>query len=74
MWTQPSLTRRELLARTGCGFGMLALADLLATEAVRDHSWRVPREPRSLMRFERPITTACEAGHFSLHAGRAFAR
>jgi Protein of unknown function (DUF1501) len=33
MWTQPSLTRRELLARTGCGFGMLALADLLATEA-----------------------------------------
>ena len=28
----PSLTRRELLARAGCGFGLLALADLLASE------------------------------------------
>jgi hypothetical protein len=33
MWTQPSFSRRELLARTGCGFGLLALADLLAAEA-----------------------------------------
>jgi Protein of unknown function (DUF1501) len=34
MWTQPSsLTRRELLSRAGCGFGVLALADLLAAEA-----------------------------------------
>ena len=32
MWTQPSLSRRELLARTGCGFGLLALADLFAAE------------------------------------------
>jgi hypothetical protein len=28
-----SLSRREVLARTGCGFGLLALADLLAGEA-----------------------------------------
>ncbi len=27
-----SITRRELLARTGCGFGLLALADLLAAD------------------------------------------
>jgi hypothetical protein len=33
MWTRQSLTRRELLSRSGCGFGLLALADLLATEA-----------------------------------------
>jgi len=33
MWTQPSLSRRELLSRAGCGFGVLALADLLAAEA-----------------------------------------
>ena len=28
----PSFSRREFLARTGCGFGLLALADLLASE------------------------------------------
>src|SRR5690242_8855095 len=28
-----SPSRREVLARTGCGFGLLALADLLAGEA-----------------------------------------
>ena len=56
MWTQPSLTRRELLARTGCGFGMLALADLLAAEADATTFRANPREPRSLMRFARPIT------------------
>jgi len=28
----PSLSRRELLAHTGCGFGLVALADLLASE------------------------------------------
>jgi hypothetical protein len=33
MWTQQSLTRRELLSRSGCGFGLLALADLLTGEA-----------------------------------------
>jgi hypothetical protein len=33
MWTQRSFSRRELLARTGCGFGLLALADLLAAKA-----------------------------------------
>lgn len=30
MRTQPVLSRRELLSRSGCGFGLLALADLLA--------------------------------------------
>ncbi|HLK60791.1 MAG TPA: DUF1501 domain-containing protein [Chthonomonadaceae bacterium] len=33
MRIQPFLSRRDLLARTGAGFGMLALADLLASEA-----------------------------------------
>ena len=28
----PNLTRREMLARAGCGFGLLALSDLLAAE------------------------------------------
>src|SRR5262249_24831382 len=31
--TIPSVSRREMLRRAGTGFGMLALADLLATEA-----------------------------------------
>ena len=33
MLSRSSLSRRELLARGGCGFGLLALADLLAQEA-----------------------------------------
>jgi len=33
MLAPSSLSRRELLARGGCGFGLLALADLLAGEA-----------------------------------------
>ncbi len=32
MWDQPFVSRRELLARAGCGFGLLALTDLLAAE------------------------------------------
>jgi hypothetical protein len=32
MWNQPSLSRRELLARSGGGFGLLALTDLLSAE------------------------------------------
>jgi hypothetical protein len=32
MWDQPNLSRREMLVRTGCGFGLLALTDLLAAE------------------------------------------
>jgi hypothetical protein len=32
--TQPHFSRRELLSRAGCGFGMLALADLLAAESL----------------------------------------
>ena len=31
--TAPNTSRREWLARTGCGFGLLALADLLAGES-----------------------------------------
>jgi hypothetical protein len=30
MWTQPYRSRREFLSEAGCGFGLLALADLLA--------------------------------------------
>src|SRR5205823_8256212 len=30
MWNDPQLSRRELLSRSGSGFGLLALADLLA--------------------------------------------
>ena len=41
MWTQPTLSRRELLSKAGNGFGLLALADLLATEA-RDGEAREP--------------------------------
>jgi len=33
MWNQPNLSRREMLARTGCGFGLLGLADLLASDS-----------------------------------------
>src|SRR5437870_6925297 len=33
MWTGPPLSRREVLSRVGSGFGLLALADLLAAEA-----------------------------------------
>ncbi len=32
MSNQPLLSRRDLLCQTGCGFGMLALADMLAAE------------------------------------------
>ena len=32
MLNESLISRRELLARTGCGFGLLALADLLAAE------------------------------------------
>ncbi len=32
------LSRRELLGRAGCGFGLLALADLLAAEALPDRA------------------------------------
>ena len=32
MWDPPFFSRRELLAHTGCGFGLLALTDLLAAE------------------------------------------
>jgi hypothetical protein len=32
MRTQPICSRREVLARVGCGFGLLALADILAAE------------------------------------------
>jgi hypothetical protein len=33
MWTDAPPSRRELLSRAGCGFGLLALAELLAAEA-----------------------------------------
>ena len=46
MTNQPILSRRDLLARTGCGFGLLALADLLAADepdrAVRPYAVRAP--------------------------------
>jgi len=32
---QPTQSRREFLARAGCGFGALALADLMAADALR---------------------------------------
>ena len=46
MTNQPTLSRRDLLARTGCGFGLLALADLLAADepdrAARPYAVRAP--------------------------------
>ena len=39
MTNQPTLSRRDLLARTGCGFGLLALAELLAADE-RDRAAR----------------------------------
>jgi hypothetical protein len=39
---QSSLSRRQLLARAGCGFGMLALADLLGARAA-DNSERAAK-------------------------------
>ncbi len=44
---QPFLSRRELLARTGCGFGLLALSDLLAADSM-PHAVRAPHQgPRA---------------------------
>src|SRR5262245_47836493 len=34
MLTAPPLSRRDWLARAGCGFGLLALADLLAADSI----------------------------------------
>jgi hypothetical protein len=42
MHSSTTLSRRELLARTGCGFGLLALADLLAA-GERDRTAQPPR-------------------------------
>src|SRR5947207_13487520 len=43
------LSRRQLLARSGCGFGMLALADLLSgsesNRAARPYAVRPPHHP-----------------------------
>src|SRR4051812_21796860 len=36
------LTRRDLLARAGCGFGLVALADLLAAEPAGPYAARAP--------------------------------
>ena len=59
MWNQPFLSRRELLARTGCGFGLLALTDLLATEAGAQGGGE-PR-PGSLLDTVRPPHRAARA-------------
>src|SRR5579859_8281011 len=42
----PVLTRRELLRQSATGFGMLALADLLAREEVRAADRRDPLAPK----------------------------
>ncbi len=46
MTHQPTLSRRDLLARTGCGFGLLALADMLAASepdrAAQPYAIRAP--------------------------------
>jgi len=63
MWDQSLFSRRELLARTGCGFGLLALTDLLATETgaqtrqKRDRSARpyAVRPPHHAARAKRII-------------------
>ena len=34
MTNPPFLSRREMLQRSGCGFGLLALTDLLAAETL----------------------------------------
>src|SRR3954468_15738860 len=49
---QASFSRRELLASAGCGFGMLALADLFATEdrAANPFSVRPPHHPAKAKR------------------------
>lgn len=52
MTHQPQLSRRELLATGGCGFGLLALADMLAAEepdrAVQPYAVRAPHHaPRA---------------------------
>ena len=52
------LTRREMLARAGCGFGMLALADLLARDAMAAESSRAAA----------PLAT--RPGHFEPRAKR----
>ncbi len=52
------LTRRELLSRVGCGFGMLALTDLLASDGRAELEAARPyavREPHHLPRAKRII-------------------
>jgi len=53
MWTD-ILSRRQLLATTGCGFGMLALADLLAANeperAANPYAVRMPHFPAKAKR------------------------
>ena len=73
MWEQPNLSRREFLARAGNGFGLLALADLLAGQrrAARlpNPTARPTPTPSGLL----TITPTREAVHLPLHARRAVA-
>src|SRR5687767_2981744 len=52
---RPALSRRELLANTGCGFGLLALADLLAGEPDRAAQPYAVRTPHFAPRAKRVI-------------------
>ncbi len=46
-WLAPNLTRRDLLRRSGMGFGMFGLASLAAEESARAESSGNPLAPRS---------------------------
>ncbi len=55
MTYQPNLSRRDLLARTGCGFGLLALADMLAANepdrAAQPYAIRAPHHSPKAQRI-----------------------
>ncbi|HEU5434254.1 MAG TPA: DUF1501 domain-containing protein, partial [Thermomicrobiales bacterium] len=58
----PLVTRRAALARTGCGFGSLALAGLLGQQALADGGALAPRTPHHPPRAKRVIFLFMQGG------------
>lgn len=65
MTHQLTLSRRDLLARTGCGFGLLALADLLAANE--------PHRAAQAYAIRAASLAQGQADHLPLHARWSFA-
>ena len=73
MWERTNPSRRDFLARAGNGFGLVALADLLAGQSSRG-AVAEPDRAANPYAVRAPHHRADrEALHFPLHAGRAVA-